>query len=475
MKNKYSFTYESQGPNTYLVYEVGKTDEIDSMSLGMLTNNKIREFVPVVFTQMDTKRYLKYNISAQVPIRQIFSEKIKKKQMLSIFSGIVDAMISAEEYMIDSDLLLLDMDYIFSDLSTYETKVICLPISREKISQKDPKMFFKDILFNVQFDSAENGNYVARIMNYLNGDAPFSFEAFRSVLDEIKGEAMKVKAQTPKRYEEKLEEPVPEVKKNNSEPVAIPNQVVKHMQGIPIPSLKEKKQSAEKTEEKQISLFYLLQHYNKENAALYKAQREAKKKLKEDNPNKEKKGKSKEKNHTFEDMGFAVPGQERIMSDPRSSKTEFRDKTEFDMQYVDLVNELTDMPEGEEMDFGETVLLEEEVTEGTVYLGDEEEEQIQKNVPYLIRKANQEKVNINKEIFKIGKDKEYADYYINNRAISHKHAYIIKRNEDYFVVDTNSKNHTFVDGNRIQSNMEVKLVDGTIICFAKEEYEFHFY
>ena len=187
MKNKYSFTYESQGPNTYLVYEVGKTDEIDSMSLGMLTNNKIKEFVPVVFTQMDTKRYLKYNISAQVPIRQIFSEKIKKKQVLSIFSGIVDAMISAEEYMIDSDLLLLDMDYIFSDLSTYETKVICLPISREKISQKDPKMFFKDILFNIQFDSAENGNYVARIMNYLNGDAPFSFEAFRSVLDEIKG------------------------------------------------------------------------------------------------------------------------------------------------------------------------------------------------------------------------------------------------------------------------------------------------
>ena len=219
----------------------------------------------------------------------------------------------------------------------------------------------------------------------------------------------------------------------------------------------------------------MLQHYNKENAALYKAQREAKKKLKEENPKKEKRAKIKEKENAFPDMGFAIPGQERVLSDPRSSKTEFRDKTEFDMQYVDLVNELTDIPEGEEMDFGDTVLLEEEMTEGTVYLGDEEEEENLKNMPYLIRTANQEKIYINKDIFKIGKEKDYADYYINNNAISHKHAYILRRDKDYFVVDTNSKNHTFVDGNRIQSNMEVKLVDGTIVCFAKEEYEFHIY
>lgn len=38
------FSYENQGINTYLVYEIDKSDEIDSMSLGMLTNNKNPRF-----------------------------------------------------------------------------------------------------------------------------------------------------------------------------------------------------------------------------------------------------------------------------------------------------------------------------------------------------------------------------------------------------------------------------------------------
>ena len=36
-----SFTYENQGNNTYLVYKIGASDNVDTMSLGMITNNKI--------------------------------------------------------------------------------------------------------------------------------------------------------------------------------------------------------------------------------------------------------------------------------------------------------------------------------------------------------------------------------------------------------------------------------------------------
>lgn len=38
-----SFTYENQGNNTYLVYKIGASDNVDTMSLGMITNNKIEE------------------------------------------------------------------------------------------------------------------------------------------------------------------------------------------------------------------------------------------------------------------------------------------------------------------------------------------------------------------------------------------------------------------------------------------------
>ena len=48
-----NFTYENQGTNTYLVYQIAGSDKIDTMSLGMITNNKIAGIVPTVFTQLD--------------------------------------------------------------------------------------------------------------------------------------------------------------------------------------------------------------------------------------------------------------------------------------------------------------------------------------------------------------------------------------------------------------------------------------
>ena len=54
-----SFTFENQGANTYLVYEIKPEDSIDTMSLGMLTNNRIPGLAQTLFMQMDTTKYIK--------------------------------------------------------------------------------------------------------------------------------------------------------------------------------------------------------------------------------------------------------------------------------------------------------------------------------------------------------------------------------------------------------------------------------
>jgi len=62
-----------------------------------------------------------------------------------------------------------------------------------------------------------------------------------------------------------------------------------------------------------------------------------------------------------------------------------------------------------------------------------------------------------------------------NSTISRAHANIITRDGEYFVVDTNSKNHTYVNGQMIQSNVETKITHGTKLKFSNEEYEFRLY
>lgn len=68
------------------------------------------------------------------------------------------------------------------------------------------------------------------------------------------------------------------------------------------------------------------------------------------------------------------------------------------------------------------------------------------------------------------------DYFVaDNTAVSRSHANIISREGEFFIVDTNSKNHTYVNGTMIQSNAETKIVHGDKIRLANEDFEFKLY
>lgn len=96
--------------------------------------------------------------------------------------------------------------------------------------------------------------------------------------------------------------------------------------------------------------------------------------------------------------------------------------------------------------------------------------------PKLYRYKTNELIEINKVPFRVGKEASFVDYCISdNTAVSRSHANIVKRGNDYFIVDTNSTNHTYVNGAMIQSNVEIKLEENTRIKFANEEFEFRFF
>ncbi|MEG1887248.1 MAG: DUF6382 domain-containing protein, partial [Oscillospiraceae bacterium] len=187
-----NFTFENQGTNTYLVYTVKTDDNVDSLSLGMLTNNKIPGLATTLFTQMDTTKYIRFNVSAKISVKQFFSGPVNKKRLIGVFSGIVDAMLSAEDYMIDANTILLDLDYIFADVSTCETVLICLPVTQELQKNIDLGAFFKSIMFGTQFDQTENCDHVAKIINYLNSTPVFSLVDFKSLLDAMGENAVSV-------------------------------------------------------------------------------------------------------------------------------------------------------------------------------------------------------------------------------------------------------------------------------------------
>lgn len=533
-----SFRYESQGTNTYLVYEIDAMDSVDSMTRGMITNNRIQGLAQALFTQMDTQMFIKYNVSAKVSVSQFFEGAVNRKRLIGVFNGIVDALISAEEYMIDARSILLDMDYIFSDVSTCETILICLPLECRMEKETNLGMFFKSIMFNTQFDQTENSDHVAKIINYLNGTPSFSLYEFKNVLQSINSESSQqnfvgeqaVVNLVPSEPFGVQSVPVQETKPASGAPIPAtqPIQPVVSMQPVqsvtpthaatmpgsgkstmPDAVMKDEKKSVtpdgmkiptssnsqkvggmnipggnKKIEqeqpqvtkgEKEISWFYLMQHYNKDNAAAYKAQKEAKKEVKK---NSSKNGKGK-KSAEIEMPGQLVKEQNIAPQSNELTPTQValfnHTATQQPVVQQPIVQQVQQIYTQPAMigGFGETTVLGgPQIGETTVL--SQVQNPMQPALPYLIRSKNSEKIMLDKPSFRIGKERSFVDYFIgDNTAISRCHANIIERDGERYIIDTNSTNHTFVNGMMINSNEEVKLSDGDKVRLANEDFEFH--
>ena len=179
--------FENQGTYTYLVYEVEENDVIDNVSLNMLIKNKIPGLANTLFTQMDTNRYIKYNVSSKVTAKQFMAGVVNRKKLLSFFKGIIDGYMSIDDYMLSTDQIVMDLDYIFTDVSTGDTYLICIPLQNRSFSNEDMPSFLKKVMFSTNFDQNENCDHVAKIINYLNSSSSFSLESFRNLLKEIEG------------------------------------------------------------------------------------------------------------------------------------------------------------------------------------------------------------------------------------------------------------------------------------------------
>lgn len=108
---------------------------------------------------------------------------------------------------------------------------------------------------------------------------------------------------------------------------------------------------------------------------------------------------------------------------------------------------------------------------GTTVLGSEE--LYTPSYPYLIREKTNEKISVNKPSFRIGSERKYVDYWVNdNSTVSRSHADIITRKKRYFIIDLNSTNKTYVDGRAIAVEKEVELFSGTKVRLSNEDFTF---
>ena len=303
----------------------------------------------------------------------------------------------------------------------------------------------------------------------------------------------------------------------------------------PMPRPQAPSLQSTQNEQDKISLMKLLTHYNKDNAQLYREQKKREKEEKESGKKDSQRGKKKEtkdakktkksKEAKTGAAEFAIPGgvqesgagkgvntqpdltvmpsqpmmqqpviqqsamqqpmvQQSAMQQPMVQQSAMQQPMvqQSVMQQPMMQQSIMSQPGangqrqgsgiyGAQSGFGETTVLGSGKAGETTVLN--AGMQAVKMTPFLIRVKTGESIPIDKPVFRIGKEKSYVDYFINdNTAISRSHANIITREGRYWVVDTNSTNHTYVGGQMIAGNTETEIVNGTRLTFANEEFEF---
>lgn len=553
-----NFTYETQGASTYLVCKLDQTEQLDSLTLGMLTNNHIPGLAPVIHTEMNGERFLKYNISAKVVSNQFFGSNMNKERALTAFKNILDALCSADEYMIELNCFSVIPEHVYLNVSNCESALICIPVSNNKNINGEVAALFKQILFSTQFDPNEDASYITEMITYLNNEATFNVYGFKDLvvrllssadvaktpvqnnamsspaaqnpvtpvssfdstitIDEMPGmmaqenqpqspmapQPQPTVPQGPQVTEQKPVIPTPQAtipkpsvipNKKSEQPVvpagrpinsgaapvampkppvqngpgfAIPGQVsgqVPNMasQSVPQGNKKQKpaKQKPEKQNdgEKKMSFFGLLANYNKENAALYKEQKEQKKATK------------KTKNNSAKPVNPMAPANGNIQQpvpnqNPMNGMAMNGMPNQQPMAQPQFQQPVQPVPV--QSSFNETTVLSSFNGETTVLSANPGVAE-----PYLTRVKTGERISLNKPVFRIGKEKSYVDYFVaDNTAISRSHCNIHTESGEYFVEDTNSTNHTYINGKIIDSNVKVKLTSGDKVRLANEDFIF---
>lgn len=361
-------------------YLLKSNDRIDNLTLGMMVNNDIEGFLPVQPVQVENDRYFRYDITGLVTMKEYLGEYVKKDRLLKVFYGIANTIRESSEYMINWTSFSLERKEIYVNPENGDVRLLCLPLLTV-INDGNICNFFKNVLFSSQFDLDENGDYVGKLITFLNPKS-YTLDKFIYELEDMLGLEHK--------------EVVEEEDEEDEEDTTVEAETEEDKSDADV-----EKEPAEDTEQEAAN-----------------------------------------------------------------------DDTEIQPELEENIAETSDE------------VIDEKVTEETIEIDevsgkDAETEEVPPTVskpeiePYLIRLSNNQEIKIDKDSFYIGKDEKNVDYCISdNLAIDDKHAYIIRHGKEYFVVDNNSKNHTYLNRVLIGTDEEIFIPHGAQLRFADEDFEF---
>ncbi|MBM7615818.1 DUF6382 domain-containing protein [Alkaliphilus hydrothermalis] len=484
-KLPYEVTFESDVRGSYLVLKVNQEDDLYGYQVEMMLSNNIPSLLEFNLRQKDIYRYLYYNITSKLKLSNLLERrKLKKIELLEILIEILQGILAGTNFLLNYDGYCIQEEYIFIHPETLQISLLYIPSPMKggDLGQELGRLINR-LIVAVDPNEESSDNLLLKILYLLNLQT-FTLEGFLVSLRELKGEVLRESTIGTKTRSKEPQEQLPSNKLSQYPPK-------NHMP----------------FEEGKIVI-------KKDNKACkeYKANKDTtlkeKKGLKKETVVSKAKQAAKEMDYTnrtklmillSETLILITVGliflETTILKNPATGQVDVASlmgvfilvsvinyllfKKVFLKERITVVKEVETVkdhpPNSKQVKgFKENTAYPKKGT----YAGNLDTVLLvsSNGRPNLISVQGgiKEKKPINGDLFIVGKLKEQVDYVVPKKTVSRVHAEIRHVDGGYFLKDLNSRNGTYLNGERIQSNIDFLLKDEDRVTFADAEYIFSF-
>ena len=418
-----------------LIYNVDEDEKIDNVSIGIMRNNDIKGLLPIDIIMHDSMTEFKYKTEKLKNLDKYLSEELTKEDLLNVFENICKVVTDIEEYMLGEAQLILENKYIFTDNGNIKMMLLPLYNRRNNLSIHE---FFKNLLLYMMVKNNKAANFAADISRQLSDEESFSCNKFLQLISQIK----------QKKHIEKFDIIKPENKSDFKERRV--NNIEESLGSLKLDySVYSNREQTPVNIQSPVNTLKSVNNKPQSNVEL----------------------------DVKPESSFLIPGKDEPVNVGTVSHKETREKKKFSFfgkkkeKEVYAVDNKAEASKLHSNNFAETTVLQNsDRFAETTLLG------LSVNVlnAFLIWKRTGEKILIDKSSFRIGREKSYVDFCINdNSSVGRNHAEIVRKDGSFFIRDLKSLNFTMVNGEKVSTSVEVELLDNDIISLSNEEFEFH--
>lgn len=496
------FTYETVGTATFLTC-TAQADEFDPFSLKMLEHNTVDGLLPFSSILENRVRKIRYTVTSCETLESYISRPLPLANILNILESIAAAAGELEEYMLYPGGIVAEPSHMYTEIGTGKTRLVYLPV--KECGQTDLFSFLRGLPGSVQYADPESAVCVLKISNEINSGKITGISGFLEAVREAKRDLsgtgkQKTGAPEPERSPQRERGQREEPQESGPKAAQRPAPVWKNGEGglpapekgpavsFSVPVLNQ--QTAKKEQEKgEASGFHL-----------FGGKKKPEKEEKKEDGKKKKQKEEKKPEKRMASPGFAIPGMDQapavaIEQEPKEPAKEKKGFLNFKRKEKGKTPENAAdaqipagflpqdavrskeayrmdpiQPQEAGLDFGSTILAQ---PDDELTMVDGYAEAPEAGIACLLRRANGQRMYLEQEITRIGRESAYVDFYIgDNLRIGRSHAEIIRKGDTYYIRDNHSKNHTYVNGQMVTGEEMVPLKVGDVIMLANEAFEY---